>query len=88
MTLTSNGIVKIGGIDVPYHAKSYTLLNTKIGYQKNISTHFDIDTYFGINNIASTKHPLMVFSNQIPDGYLAGPVKALYYGGVNLKYNF
>jgi iron complex outermembrane recepter protein len=88
MPLTSNGLVNIGGVSVPYQTSSYSLLNAKIGYQNSISKHFDIDAYFGINNIANTKYPLMVFSNQIPDAYLTGPNKALSYGGVNLKYNF
>lgn len=88
MTLTSDGTAKIGGVVIPYHATSYALINSKIGYQKSISKHFDIDAYFGINNITSTKYPQMVFTNQIPDAYLTAPVKALYYGGLNFKYNF
>jgi iron complex outermembrane receptor protein len=63
-------------------------LNAKLGYKSSLSKHFDIDLSFGINNITATKYPMMVFVNQIPDAYLAGPPKANYFGGLNLKYNF
>lgn len=67
---------------------SYSLLNAKLGYTSSLSKHFDLDLSFGINNITATKYPIMVFVNQIPDVYLAGPPKANYFGGINLKYNF
>ncbi|HEY5409043.1 MAG TPA: TonB-dependent receptor [Ginsengibacter sp.] len=67
---------------------SYSLLNAKIGYQHSLSTHFDLNLYFGIDNITNTQYPIFVFVNQLPDAYLPGPLKATYYGGVNLKYNF
>jgi iron complex outermembrane receptor protein len=67
---------------------SFSLLNAKLGYKSSLSKHFDIDLSFGINNITATKYPMMVFVNQIPDAYLAGPPKANYFGGLNLKYNF
>ena len=83
MPVTSDGLVN----NLPYHATSYSLLNTKLGYQGSISKRFDLDVYFGVNNIANTQYPIMVFVNQIPDAYLAAPLKATYFGGVNLKYN-
>ena len=67
---------------------SYSLLNAKIGFQRSLSKHFDIDAYFGVNNITNTQYPLMVFINQLPDAYMAGPLKANYFGGLNVKYNF
>ena len=70
------------------NTSSYSLINAKLGYQGSLSNHFDLNVYFGINNIGNTKYPIAVFVNQIPDAYLVGPVKANYYGGVNLKYNF
>ncbi len=79
MPITSDGI---------FYTTSYVLLNAKLGYQNSISKHFDLNVYAGINNITNTKYPLMVFINQIPDAYIVGPVKANYYGGLNLKYNF
>lgn len=67
--------------------KSYSLLNAKLGFQKTVG-QFDIDAYFGINNISSTQYYLMIFSNQLPDAYLPGPKDANYFGGVNVKYKF
>ncbi len=77
--ITSDGLNK---------TSAYGLLNGKIGYDGNISSHFDINVYFGVNSIAGTKYPTDVFVNQIPDAYMAGPTKANYFGGLNLKYNF
>jgi iron complex outermembrane receptor protein len=71
-----------------FNASSYSLLNAKLGYQHSLSKHFDMDLFLGVNNIAGTKYPIMVFVNQIPDAFMAGPLKANTYGGVNLKYNF
>ncbi|MEI9957150.1 MAG: hypothetical protein WDM90_12810 [Ferruginibacter sp.] len=45
------------------------------------SKHFDIDAFFGVNNITNTQYPMMVFINQLPDAYMAGPLKANVYGG-------
>jgi iron complex outermembrane receptor protein len=70
------------------YAAGYTLLNAKLGFQHSLSNHFDLNLYFGVNNIANSKYPIMVFVNQIPDAYIAGPRYANYYGGINLKYNF
>ena len=69
-------------------ASSYSLLNAKIGFQRSLSKHFDIDASFGVNNITGTQYPYMVFVNQLPDAYTPAPFKANYFGGVNLKYNF
>jgi iron complex outermembrane recepter protein len=79
MPITSDGV---------YTTKSYTLLNAKIGYQKALSKHFDVDINFGVNNITGTQYPFMVFVNQLPDAYLPAPLNANYFGGINLKYNF
>lgn len=72
---------------IPYQVASYSLLNAKLGYRNSISKHFDLDAYFGVNNITGAKYPMMVFVNQIPDAYVAGPTRAVYFGGVNLKYS-
>ncbi len=88
MTITGDGLVKINGVNVPFQASSYSLLNAKIGYQNSLSKHFDIDVNFGIQNITNTLYPIMVFVNQIPDAFLKAPDKATYAAGVNLKYNF
>ncbi len=79
MPITSDGLLNTG---------SYSLLNAKLGFQRSLSTHFDLDVYAGVNNITNTKYPIMVFINQIPDAYIAAPRNANVYGGLNVKYNF
>ena len=86
--ITSNGTNNGLPTGTPYNVSSYSLLNAKVGYQQTFAKHFGVDVYFGVNNITNTKYPIMVFVNQIPDAYISGPVKANYFGGVNLKYNF
>jgi iron complex outermembrane receptor protein len=68
-------------------ASSYNLLNGKIGFKKSLSSHFDLDAFFGVNNITGVQYPIMVFLNQLPDAYIPAPPKAVVYGGINLKYN-
>ncbi len=68
-------------------ATSYNLLNTKIGWRGNLTSHFDLDVFFGVNNITAVKYPIMIFVNQLPDAYIPAPSKAVVYGGVNIKYN-
>jgi iron complex outermembrane receptor protein len=79
MPITSDGL---------YYTTSYNLLNAKAGIKRALSKHFDIDAFFGVNNITGVQYPLMVFVNQLPDAYLPAPFEANYFGGVNLKYNF
>jgi iron complex outermembrane recepter protein len=69
-------------------ATSYNLLNAKIGFERSLSNHFDLDVFFGAQNITNAQYPLMVFVNQLPDAYLPAPLYANFYAGVNLKYNF
>ena len=70
------------------NTSAYGLLNAKIGYEGTLSRHFDLNAYFGVNNITAKKYPIAVFINQLPDAYLVGPVNANYFGGINLNYNF
>ena len=90
MTITGNGTDNglPAPVGKPYHARSYSLLNAKVGFQRTFAKHFGIDAYFGVNNITNTKYPIMIFVNQPPDAYIAGPANANYFGGLNLKYNF
>ncbi len=88
VAVTSNGTATGGTPSASnplYHAGSYSLLNGKLGFRKGFG-HFDLDLYFAVNNIAGTKYPIMIFVNQIPDAYVAGPKKANVFGGLNLKY--
>ena len=68
-------------------ATSYNLLNGKLGYKRTLSSHFDLDVFFGINNITGVQYPIMVFVNQLPDAYIPAPPRAVVFGGLNLKYN-
>lgn len=69
-------------------ADSYSLLNAKIGFRRELSKHFDLDVFAGANNITGEKYYYMVFLNQLPDAYIPAPNEINYFGGVNLKYNF
>lgn len=69
-------------------ATSYNLLNMKFGFRKSVSSHIDLDVFFGVNNLTNTKYPIMVFINQLQDAYIPAPPKAVVFGGINLKYNF
>jgi len=79
MPITSDGKVM---------TRAYDLLNSKIGYRMTVAQHFDIDAFFGANNIMSNQYYQMVFINQQPDTYLPGPRNINYFGGINLKYTF
>ena len=68
-------------------ASSYNLLNTKIGFRRSLSFHFNLDVFLGINNITGVQYPIMIFVNQLPDAYIPAPPKAVFFGGINLKYN-
>ncbi|HEY6062855.1 MAG TPA: hypothetical protein VIV35_04555, partial [Chitinophagaceae bacterium] len=70
-----------------YYSSSYNLLNGKIGFKRNLSSHFLMDLFLGVNNIGATRYPIMIFANQLPDAYLPAPPKAVVFGGINLKYN-
>lgn len=67
---------------------SYALLNAKLGFQRALSAHVELDVFAGVNNIAGVQYPYMVFVNQLPDAYLPAPKGGYYFGGLNFKYNF
>ncbi|SRX75935.1 TonB-dependent receptor [Aequorivita antarctica] len=68
-------------------ADSYSLLNAKLGYRMSFG-HFDLDAYAGADNIIGEKYYIMLFLNQLDDAYIPAPLDAVFYGGLNLKYNF
>lgn len=84
VTITSNGLVS----GAPFKAPAYSLLNAKVGFQRSLGNHFDLDVFAGVNNITSTQYPIKIFVNQLPDAFIPGPAKANFYGGINVKYNF
>ncbi len=68
-------------------AGAYGLLNSKVGYKHSLGSNFDLDVYFGANNITGIQYYQMVFINQSPDVYLPGPAEINYFGGAMLRYN-
>ena len=70
------------------YAKSYNLVNAKLGIRRTLGQHFDLDAYAGANNLTNTKYYLMVFANQLPDAFLPAARHTNYFAGVNLKYIF
>jgi iron complex outermembrane recepter protein len=73
--------------DEANETEAYSLLNMKVGYRKGFG-HFNLDAYFGANNITGEQYYNMVFVNQIPDAYIPGPNEINFFGGANLKYTF
>ncbi|MBX2913168.1 MAG: TonB-dependent receptor [Cyclobacteriaceae bacterium] len=74
--------------DGAYQSQIYRLVNAKVGYHRMVSGHFDVDAYFGANNITGQRYYYMVFVNQLNDAYIPAPDKINYFGGLNLKYIF
>jgi iron complex outermembrane recepter protein len=74
--------------DAKNKAVSFNVLNAKIGFQKRILNHLDLDASLGANNITESQYYQMLFVNQLPDAYLPAPNKINYFGGLNVKYIF
>lgn len=73
--------------DAANETESFTLLNAKIGFRKEIK-HWGFDLYAGANNMMGSQAYQMVFINQLPDAYLAAPNEINFFGGIKLKYIF
>jgi iron complex outermembrane receptor protein len=83
--------------DNAHSAKSYSLLNAKVGYRPDLGRHFQLDVFAGGNNLLGNLYYTMVFLNASyvdsqgrpidPNVYLPGPYSATFYGGVNLSYS-
>jgi len=75
-----------------HYAPSYSLLNAKIGYQKILGKHYDINVYAGGNNLTNSLYYTFAFVNANPAtnpaSFLPGPYKATFYGGVSFGYIF
>lgn len=69
-------------------ARSYNLLNAKIGFRKQFAKHFEVDAYVGGINLKGERYSYKIFINQLPDAYIPAPNKPNFYGGINLKYIF
>lgn len=70
------------------YTHGYNIVNGKIGIRTGLSKHFDMDAFFGVDNITNSQFPYMIFINQLPDAYVPAPKTANIYGGLNIQYNF
>ena len=81
--------------------KSYSLVNAKIGYQRELDDHFMFDLAVGGNNLTNGTHYSFIFTGPNieglalskdgghGDGYIIpAPYKAEYYGNLTLSYAF
>ncbi len=79
--------------DNSVYADSYQLVNLKSGYKINLSKHFQLNAYLGLNNIFNEQYASMLqinagsFGNNPPRYYYPGQ-PSNYYAGLNLKYTF
>ena len=73
--------------------KAWSVLNTKVGYQKELGKSFVLDIYAGIDNLTNTRYSSFVALNAVgfggaaPAYYNPNPTRN-YYGGLSLKYLF
>lgn len=70
---------------------SYTIVNAKIGYKKNLSTHFGMDVYVGMQNITDEKYSSFTEINapSVDGGlprYFNPALPRNSYAGVSVKY--
>jgi iron complex outermembrane receptor protein len=75
-------------LDGTLRAKSYDIINAKLGFRQSLSSRFELDVYSGGQNLTGNQYYYMIFVQQLPDAYLPAPKKELLFGGLNLKYNF
>jgi iron complex outermembrane receptor protein len=76
-----------------HYAKSYDLLNAKIGYRSLLGSHFSVDLYAGADNLTgSTCYSFLFYSGTITGTtdphFLPMPYKTTIYGGAKLAYIF
>ncbi len=79
--------------------KAYSLLDAKIGYQKLISDHFNLNVFVGGDNLLASTYYTFIFvgpnitgleqakDGGTGDGYIIpGPYKATFYSNISLSY--
>lgn len=69
------------------YSNAYKLLNSKIGWRKNISSKWNLDIYAGVNNILDEKYASMLQINAIGPAfrYYYPGLPRNFYGGASLK---
>lgn len=74
-------------------SESYELLNMKIGYNRRLSDHFELDIHGILNNLFDKKYASMIsvnassFGGNPPRYYYPG-LPRHFYAGAGLRYNF
>ena len=77
--------------DNSIYSESYSLLNLKLGYQKQLSKRFGFKVFGAVNNIWDEHYASMIlvnaasFGGNLPRYYYPG-LPRNYYGGVNLSF--
>jgi iron complex outermembrane recepter protein len=72
-----------------HFAPSYGLLNSRLGYKKNIAQIFNLEVYCGADNMTGSTYTTELFLNPNDNHFfIAGPNKINFYGGANLSYMF
>lgn len=77
--------------DNSVYNKSYSLVNTRLGWKKTIA-HIGLDVYAGINNAGNTRYASYIDLNA--RAYVPGTLPKFYnpsmtrnyYGGISFKY--
>jgi len=79
--------------DNSVYSNSYQLVNLKVGFKRELGTHFSADAYIGFNNVFDEKYASMLqinagsFGSAAPRYYYPGEPRN-YYAGLNLRYLF
>ena len=76
-----------------HSARSYSLLNAKVGYKSMLGNHFSVDLFAGADNLLnSTYYTFLFYSGNLAGTtdphFLPMPYKATVYGGAKLAYIF
>lgn len=74
--------------DNAVQARSFGLINAKIGIRRQLGLHLDLDVSAGAVNLGGVQYYQMVFINQLPDAYVAAPRNTQWFGSLGIKYNF
>lgn len=72
------------------YSNAYKLLNSKIGWRKNLGSKWNLDFYAGVNNILDEKYASMLQINALGPAfrYYYPGLPRNFYGGARLNYNF
>ncbi|NJB71224.1 iron complex outermembrane receptor protein [Saonia flava] len=90
MTYTHMGIIPLNDANT-LSTDTYNLINAKVGYSKQLTSRFKLETQFGINNFFNVHYARSIlinatgFGGSLPRYYYPGNNRN-FYGGLQLKY--